>query len=233
MSVMPSRSRPKTTPPLQRRRGVVEVHDRLLGAADRLVGALDQLLAGLGQHLDRDVVGDQVLLDELPDEVEVGLAGRREADLDLLVAHAHQQVEHPPLALGAHRVDQGLVAVAQVDGAPARGLGHALGRPGAVRQVDRGAGLCWGMGWGGHDGLLLSRCEWVWTWKTGCGHNDQGETRVNSATGCRPKRPRRGDEEEASATCREATLRHPCAKDRSAPAYSLAAQPAGWGRARG
>ena len=59
---------------LQRRGRVVEVDDRLLGASQRLVGALDQLLAGLGEHLDDDVVGDQVLLDELPHEVEVGLA---------------------------------------------------------------------------------------------------------------------------------------------------------------
>ena len=50
-------------PPLQRRGRVVEVDDRPLGAAERLVGALDQVLAALGQHLDGDVVGDQVLLD--------------------------------------------------------------------------------------------------------------------------------------------------------------------------
>ena len=67
----------------------------------RLVGALDQLVPALGQHLDRDVVGDQVLLDQLADEVEVGLAGRREADLDLLEAHLHQRLEHAPLALGS------------------------------------------------------------------------------------------------------------------------------------
>ena len=59
-----------------------------LGADQGLRGALDQVLAGLGQHRHRDVVGDLVALDQLPDEVEVGLAGRREADLDLLVAHA-------------------------------------------------------------------------------------------------------------------------------------------------
>ena len=35
------------------------------GAADRLEGAPDQLLARLGQHLDGDVVGDQLLVDEL------------------------------------------------------------------------------------------------------------------------------------------------------------------------
>jgi hypothetical protein len=121
---------------LHHRRGVVQVHDRLLGAGDGLVGPLDQVLAGLGQHLDDDVVGDATLLDQHPDEVEVGLRGGREADLDLLVAHLHEQLEHRQLAGGVHRLDQRLVAVAQVDRAPARGLRDLLRRPGAVRQLD-------------------------------------------------------------------------------------------------
>ncbi len=121
---------------LERARGVVEVHDRLLGAAQRLVGALDELLAGLGQHLDHDVVGDQVVLDEHPHEVEVGLAGAREADLDLLVAHVDEELEHLLLARRRHRVDERLVAVAQVDRAPARGRGDGLVRPGAVGELD-------------------------------------------------------------------------------------------------
>ena len=124
-------------PALQRGGRVVQVDDRLLGAADRLVGALDQVLAGLGQHLDDDVVGDQVLLDQLADEVEVRLAGRGEPDLDLLVAHPDQQLEHAPLAVRGHRVDQRLVAVAQVDCAPAGGGCDGGGGPRAVRQVDR------------------------------------------------------------------------------------------------
>jgi hypothetical protein len=127
-------------PPLQGAGGVVEVHDGLLGAAQGLEGALDQLVAGLREHLDRDVVGDQVVLDELPDEVEVGLAGRREADLDLLVAHLDQEFEHPPLAVGRHRVDEGLVAVAEVHRAPARSDGRDLLRPGAVGQHHGGEG---------------------------------------------------------------------------------------------
>ena len=73
----------------------------------------------------------------MPHEVEVGLARRREADLDLLVAHAHEQVEHDALALGAHRVDERLVAVAEVDGAPDRGAVDDLVGPGAVGQIDR------------------------------------------------------------------------------------------------
>ena len=52
-----------------------------------------------------------VPLDEPPHEVVVGLARRWEPDLDLLVAHPHEQVEHPLLALRVHRVDERLVAV--------------------------------------------------------------------------------------------------------------------------
>ena len=115
---------------------VVEVHDGPLRAAQRLERPLDQVLPALGEHLDGDVVRDHVVFDELPDEVEVGLAGRREADLDLLVAHLDQQLEHPTLALGRHRVDKCLVAVAEIHGAPPGGGLDGAGGPGAVRQLD-------------------------------------------------------------------------------------------------
>ena len=104
---------------LQRIGRVVEVDDRPGGAGQTLVRALDQLLAALDEHLDVDVVGDQVVVDQLPDEVEVRLARRREADLDLLEAHLDEFLEHPQLANRVHRVDQRLVAVAEVDRAPA------------------------------------------------------------------------------------------------------------------
>jgi hypothetical protein len=110
------------------------VDDRAPGSAQRLERALDQMVAALGEHLDRDVFGNHVLLDQRADEVVVGLAGAREADLDLLVAHPHQQLEHPPLALDRHRVDQGLVAVAQIDRAPARRFLDRARRPLPVLQ---------------------------------------------------------------------------------------------------
>ena len=100
--------------------GVVEMHDDVLGSRAGLEGAADQVLARLDQDLDGDILGDHVVLDDLSHEVEVRLRRRGEADLDLLVAHLHEQVEHAALALGAHRVDQRLVAVAQVHGAPLR-----------------------------------------------------------------------------------------------------------------
>ena len=122
---------------LQRVGRVVEVHDGPGCPLQALVGALDQLLAALHQYLDRHVVGDPVLLDQLADEVEVGLAGRREPDLDLLEAHRDEFFEHAHLAGGIHWIDEGLVAVAQVDRTPQRGGVDGDVRPRAVGEDDR------------------------------------------------------------------------------------------------
>ena len=113
------------------------MHDGLRGTLDALVGAFDQLLTALREHLDRHVVGDQVLGDDLADEVEVGLAGGREADLDLLEAHPHDLFEHAHLAGRIHRVDERLVAVAQVDRAPQRRVVDDDVRPRAIVEDDR------------------------------------------------------------------------------------------------
>ena len=119
-SVMPVAVEAEDDPPLRHRGRVVEVDDRAPRTVDRLVGALDQLGPGLRQHRDRDVVRDQVLVDERAHEVEVRLRGGREADLDLLDPERDQEVEEPPLATGVHRVDERLVPVAEVGRAPDR-----------------------------------------------------------------------------------------------------------------
>ncbi len=100
---------------LQGRGRIVEVEDDLLRALDRLERALDQLRPALGQHLDSDAVGDRARLDDRADEVEIGLRRGGKGDLDLLEAHMRQEAEHPVLAVDAHRLDQRLVAVAQID----------------------------------------------------------------------------------------------------------------------
>ena len=58
---------------LKSRRRVVEVNDRLLGAADRFERALNQRLPGLREHLNDHVVRDEVLFDDLSHEIEIGL----------------------------------------------------------------------------------------------------------------------------------------------------------------
>jgi hypothetical protein len=94
------------------------MHDGAVDALQALEGAADQLLASLGQHLDGDIARNLLLLDEEADEVEIGLRGGGKSDLDLLEPHLHQGIEHAHLALVAHGLDERLVAVAQIDGAP-------------------------------------------------------------------------------------------------------------------
>ena len=101
-------------------------------------GAVDEVAARLGEYRDGDVLGDRTVVHQGAHEVEVGLRGGREANLDLLEAHGHKQVEDGALGLGPHGLDEGLVAVAQVGAQPAGGGGDALVRPGAVGQVDGG-----------------------------------------------------------------------------------------------
>ena len=148
--------------PLHGRGRVVEVDDRALAAVQRLEGAADERLAGLGEHLHGHVVRDAALLDQHADEVVVGLRGGREADLDLLVAHRHQQVEHPELALGVHGLDQRLVAVAQVHAAPDGRAGERAGGPAPVGKGDRREGRVLlhgvdGHGWAGAGSLPRMR----------------------------------------------------------------------------
>jgi hypothetical protein len=107
--------------------------------------------------------GNAVLFDQHAHEVEVGLRGGREADLDLLHADLHQLLEEAQLLLGAHRLDQGLVAVAQVGAHPDRRLGDAAARPLAVDQRDGGEGAVFGGGIGQHGGSSWSVCCAVFT----------------------------------------------------------------------
>ncbi len=135
------------------------------GAAQALVRPHDQVAPALCQDLDRHVGGNQVLVDELADEVVVRLARGREADLYLLEAHRDEGFEHLQLAGRVHRVDEGLVAIAQVHGAPDRGVldlavgplavGKAEGQ-GAEGYVLLDRHLARGGWYGRHLGFLLS-----------------------------------------------------------------------------
>ncbi len=77
------------------------------------------------------------------------------ADLDLLEAELDQKIEHPPLAVGSHRLDQGLIAVPQIDAAPSRRPVYDLRRPAAVGQGNRRKGAVFVNGHSGHQKLLL------------------------------------------------------------------------------
>ena len=128
------------------RRRVVEMHDRPSRPFDRLVRARDQLRPRLRQHRDRRVLRDAVFLDQPAHEVEVRLRRRRKPDFDLLHAKLDEQVEHPLLARGVHRLDERLVPVPQVGRAPDRRMVDHAVRPGAVGQVDGRIGAVFPVG---------------------------------------------------------------------------------------
>ncbi len=114
----------------------VEVDDHPVHPRDGREGPLDQLGHGRGEDDHGHVLGHGPALRQMPYEAEVGTARRRIADLDLLVAHRDEQIEHPALARGVHRFGQGLVAVPQVDGDPERGAVDTGLRPAPARQRD-------------------------------------------------------------------------------------------------
>ena len=151
MSRMPARSIPKTT-----RRCVVEVELYRWTIARLTPRSASNVrrISGSRACVSTCTVtssGIMPLVDQLADEIEVGLRRGRETDLDLLVPQADQQAEQLELALGVHRLDQRLVAVAQVDAAPLRRTVDHPRRPLPVGQRDRRrrAGTC-GTG----------RCSW-------------------------------------------------------------------------
>ncbi len=109
--------------------------DRRLRAFQRLESPRDQFGTALNQHLQVHFVRHIAMLDGPAAEVEIRLRSGRKADFDFRKTHIDQQAEHALLAVVAHRVDQRLIAVAQVDRAPDRRLFDASGRPGAVIEL--------------------------------------------------------------------------------------------------
>ena len=122
--------------PLEGGGGVIEVENDVFCALNGLEGLLNQMRTGLHQHLNGHIVGNMAALDELTADFILGVGGGGEANFNFLHADVHQGVEHLQLLLQIHGVDQRLVAVAQVNGAPYRGLLDLLVGPGAVRKGD-------------------------------------------------------------------------------------------------
>ncbi len=117
-------------------RRVVVMDDGPLGTLERFEGAGDQVLASLGQHLNGDVIRNMPTLDQLANEIEIGLRCRGKAHFDLLQADLHQRLEETHLLRRVHRLDQRLVAIAQIGAQPDRSLSDGLRWPGTVRQID-------------------------------------------------------------------------------------------------
>ena len=151
---------PEHDAPPQRRDRVVEMDDRGMRAGEAFERSLDQILARLGQHLHQHVFRDAPAIDQPADEIVLGRPGGGEADLDLLEPDLEQEIEEAGLLLRAHRIDQRLVAVAQIGRQPARGLGDSAARPLPVGQGDLGEGTVLDRRIVQHGHDRLSGCLW-------------------------------------------------------------------------
>ena len=125
-------------PALQRRSGVIHVHDGILHAIERLEGATDQVLAGLHQDLHLNLIRNPFLLHQPAQEIELGIGGRGKPDLDLPEPHSHEKLEHLQLLFHAHGDGQGLVAIPEINRTPDGCLGYSAVRPLPIRKADLG-----------------------------------------------------------------------------------------------
>ena len=139
-STMPSSSSPSTTLRITGAVALYRCTMARLAPLQRLEGAADQRLARLRQHLDRHVVGHRSSSMSLRTKSKSVCDAEGKPTSISLKPIAHQRLEHAQLALRVHRLDQRLVAVAQVDAAAraARGVRTASGQCGrAGRRAGR------------------------------------------------------------------------------------------------
>ncbi len=84
----------------------------LLRAAQGFKSTMDEIFPRLSKHLNRDVIRNAVLFNQLADKVEIRLRGGGKSDLDLFKPAAQQQIPELQFARAVHRLGKGLVAVA-------------------------------------------------------------------------------------------------------------------------
>ena len=112
------------------------MHNHTTRATERLEGLLDQICPCLSEHLNRDIVRNSVVLNQLAHKIEVVARGRRESHLNFLEANFDQLLPQQQFLMRRHRLNQGLVTITQIDTAPARRLFNHLIRPAPVGHSD-------------------------------------------------------------------------------------------------
>ena len=122
------------------------MHDRAAGTLECFNGPTDQRFARRGEDFERNVMRNMAAFDQLAHEVEIGLRGRGEGDLDFLEADIAEGLEHAHLALGVHWLEQRLISVAQIGTHPDWRLGNVASWPLPVSEFDRGKGGIFGIG---------------------------------------------------------------------------------------
>ena len=96
------------------------MHDGVLHPAQCIERLADDMFTRLRQNLHGHIIGDEVVLHQTAQELILRIRCRREADFDLLEPDAHEEIKEGKLLIEAHRNDECLIAVAQIDRAPER-----------------------------------------------------------------------------------------------------------------
>lgn len=136
---------------------VVKVDDGRPRTVETFEAGADQIFPALGQYLNQDILGNTARFDQPADEIEFGRTCAGEADFDFFHTDFYQHVEKPTFFDRIHRIDDRLVAIAQVCTEPAgRGCDRAA-RPLSIGQIDlrEGAVLAARIGEHCHDGWCL------------------------------------------------------------------------------
>ncbi len=111
---------PKDLLALCHRSRVVEMDHRVRRSFDSLKGFLDNVLSCLCQHLYRHIVGYHLPLDQSAHKLILRLRCRRKTYLDFLESNLHKHLKKLQFFFEAHRLDQCLVSVSQIDRTPDR-----------------------------------------------------------------------------------------------------------------
>ena len=111
------------------------MYNNIFDSLDCLKGTVDQMLSALGQNLNLYIIRNHVFSYQLAQKIVLNLGSCREANLDLFKSKFYQEVEHLDLLLYDHRLNQCLVAVAQVNTAPDRRFLNLFIRPLTLRVI--------------------------------------------------------------------------------------------------
>ena len=94
------------------------MYDRVRSAFYSLECPFDNMLSRLGEHLDRHIVRYHILLDQSAQKLIFCLRRCREPDFDHFKPDIHEKLEKFQFFIQAHRLDQRLIAVAEIHAAP-------------------------------------------------------------------------------------------------------------------
>ena len=86
-----------------------------VAAGQSLKCSLDQLLPSRGQHLNAHIGWNSTVLNQFADEAKIRLGSRGKANFNFLKTELDQQVSHTQFLLHGHRLNEGLVAIAQIN----------------------------------------------------------------------------------------------------------------------